>query len=115
MTPSSLSRASTQPTERNLGDLIGKVRQVYLEKDAGSGLGRDLPRLLYSKNAKVSITGRFKERTNEAIKSIEAAVSESSGYLVFPPLDLDDLIKASASCFFAAEQQIHVLFGNTGF
>lgn len=58
---------------------------------ASSGPGRELSRLLYSKNAKVHVAGRSEQRANEAIQSIKTAVSESSGSLVFLSLDLDDL------------------------
>ncbi|KAI0188076.1 hypothetical protein F4808DRAFT_64266 [Astrocystis sublimbata] len=121
MAPGTLSRALTQffpPkalfTEKNLGDLSNKI---YVVTGATSGLGRELSRLLYSKNAKVYMSGRSEERGNEAIQYIKAAVPRSSGSLVFFHLDLDDLasVKKSAERFLAAEKRLHVLFSNAGF
>ncbi|KAI1176531.1 putative estradiol 17 beta-dehydrogenase [Nemania sp. FL0916] len=101
-------------TEKHVPDLSGKV---YIVTGASSGLGRELSRLLYIKNAKVYVTARSEEKGNAVIQYIKAAVPESSGSLVFLPLDLDDLssIKASAERFLSAETKLHVLFNNAGY
>lgn len=80
---------------------------------ATSGVGRELARLLYSKNAKVYIAGRHEE---DAIKHIKGAEPGSTGTLVFLHLDLGDLqsVKASAERFLAAETKLNVLFNNAG-
>ncbi|RYP77671.1 hypothetical protein DL771_001039 [Monosporascus sp. 5C6A] len=101
-------------TEKDVGDLSGKV---YIVTGGNSGLGKELSRLLYSKNAKVYLTARSEEKAKEAIQFIQSAVPNSSGSLIFLPLDLEDLssIKASAERFLAAESRLHVLFNNAGY
>lgn len=85
--------------------------QVYFVTGANSGLGKELSRMLYSKNAKVYITARSEEKANKAIQDIQMAVPKSNGTLVPLVLDLADLstIKASAEKFLAAEPRLHVL------
>lgn len=84
---------------------------------ANSGLGKELSRILYSKNAKVYMTARSEDKVNQAIQDIKAAVPGSTGSLVPIVLDLADLstIKASAERFTSAESRLHVLFNNAGF
>ncbi|KAI0008811.1 putative estradiol 17 beta-dehydrogenase [Xylariaceae sp. FL0662B] len=91
-------------TEKDVGDLSGRV---YIVTGANSGLGKELSRILYSKNAK----------GNEAIESIKKAAPNLSGSLVFLSLDLDDLasVRAAAERFLAAEIRLHVLFNNAGY
>ncbi|KAI0003529.1 putative estradiol 17 beta-dehydrogenase [Xylariaceae sp. FL0662B] len=103
-----------QFSEKDVDDLSGKV---YIVTGANSGLGRELSRLLYSKNAKVYMACRSEEKANATMTYIKGAVSSASGSLVFLPLDLDDLvsIKSSAERFLAAETRLHVLFNNAGY
>ncbi|KAI1392110.1 putative estradiol 17 beta-dehydrogenase [Hypoxylon trugodes] len=100
-------------TEANIPDLSG---HVYLVTGANSGLGKELSRVLYSKNAKVYITARSEEKGNKAIEEIKSAAQGSTGDLIFLPLDLNDLasVKATAEKFLAAETKLHVLFNNAG-
>ncbi|KAH7322413.1 hypothetical protein B0I35DRAFT_425778 [Stachybotrys elegans] len=121
MAPGTLSRALTQffppkPqfTDKDVGDLSGKV---YIVTGANTGLGKHVSRILYSKNAKVYMTGRSQDKTEAAIKSLQEAAPKSTGSLHFLLLDFDDLstVKASAERFLAAEQRLHVLFSNAGF
>ncbi|KAI9697554.1 MAG: hypothetical protein M1820_007753 [Bogoriella megaspora] len=100
-------------TETDLPDLSGKV---YVVTGANTGLGKELSRMLYSKNGKVYMTARSEEKANKAIEDIKSAVPKSSGALVYLPLDLEDLssIKASVDRFLAAETRLHVLFNNAG-
>lgn len=97
-------------TEKNVPDLTGKV---YIVTGATSGVGKELARILYSKNAKVYIAAR---EEGSALTSIKEAEPSSSGTLIFLPLDLEDLrsVKASAERFLAAETKLHVLFNNAG-
>lgn len=101
-------------TEKDVPDLKGKV---YLVTGANTGLGKELSRMLYSKNAKVYVTARTEDKASQAIKDIQAAVPNSTGTLVPLVLDLADLstIKASAEVFTAAESRLHVLFNNAGY
>jgi retinol dehydrogenase 12 len=73
--------------------------------------------MLYSKNGKVYVTARSKDKASQAIKDIQAAVPNCSGTLVPLVLDLADLrtIKASAEAFTSAESRLHVLFNNAGY
>lgn len=89
------------------------MHQVYLVTGATSGIGLQLARILYSKNAKVYIAARTEAGSIAHIKKAEPA---SKGTLVFLPLDLADLrtVKKSAEQFLASETRIHVLFNNAG-
>jgi retinol dehydrogenase-12 len=103
-----------QFTEKNLPDLKGKV---YIITESNTGIGKELVRMLYSKNAKVYVFARSEEKAIKAIEDIKRAEPASTGTLVFSHLDLSDLtrIKASAERFLAAETKLHVLFNNAGF
>jgi NAD(P)-dependent dehydrogenase (short-subunit alcohol dehydrogenase family) len=72
--------------------------------------------LLYSKNGRVYMMTPSEAKANEVIESIKAAAPQSTGSLVFIPLDYDELttFKSSAERFLAAEQRLHVLFNNAG-
>lgn len=116
-------------TEKDAPDLTGKVsgvvesvttlkltisRQVYIVTGSTSGMGLELARILYSKNAKVYIAAR---EPGNAIATIKKAEPASKGELVFLHLDLADLnsVKASAEQFLSAETKLHVLFNNAGY
>ncbi|KAI1111163.1 short-chain dehydrogenase [Nemania sp. NC0429] len=100
-------------TEENLPNLADKV---YLVTGANTGVGKQLARLLYSKNAKVYIAARSEGKANEAIKDIKNSHPSSSGALIFLHIDLNDLssVKASAERFLSMETKLHVLFNNAG-
>ncbi|KAL7900324.1 hypothetical protein HDV63DRAFT_370843 [Trichoderma sp. SZMC 28014] len=100
-------------TENNLGDLSEKV---YIVTGGYSGVGYQLSKLLYAKNAVVYIAGRREDAGQDAIKSIKEAHPDSKGRLEFLLLDLADLstIKASANAFLEKETRIDVLFNNAG-
>lgn len=100
-------------TEKDVPDLSTKV---YIVTGANTGVGKELARMLYSKNAKVYVAARSEAKSNQAIEDIQKLLPQSTGQLVFLPLDLADLstIKATASRFLAAETKLHVLFNNAG-
>lgn len=100
-------------TEQNLPDLQGKV---YIVTGSNTGVGKELARILYSKNAKVYIAARSKEKADSAIKDIKKTTKSSTGSLVFLYLDISDLnkVKSAAQSFLAREQKLHVLFNNAG-
>lgn len=83
---------------------------------ANSGIGKELARILYAKNARVYVTARSHEKGTQAIEDIKREVPESKGKLIFVPLDLADLnqVKASAQQILDREDRIHVLFNNAG-
>ncbi|KXX74202.1 Retinol dehydrogenase 12 [Madurella mycetomatis] len=103
-----------QFTEKDLPDLKGKV---YIVSGANTGIGKELSRILYSKNAKVYIGARNEEKAKRAIDDIKHAEPKSTGTLVFLHLNLADLtsIKASAERFLVAETRLDVLFNNAGY
>lgn len=90
--------------------------QVYLVTGANTGIGKEVARILYSKNATVWIAARNDEKGANAIASIKEAHPLSNGRLEYMHLDLSDLstIKASAEAFLTKEQRLDVLFNNAG-
>ncbi|KAI0554300.1 hypothetical protein F4679DRAFT_527869 [Xylaria curta] len=100
-------------TERDLPQLHGKV---YLITGANTGVGKELARILYSKDAKVYVAARSEAKASAAIEDIKKTEPTSKGELVFIKLDLADLstIKASAQDFLNRETKLHVLFNNAG-
>ncbi|KAI1330246.1 short-chain dehydrogenase [Xylariaceae sp. FL0255] len=100
-------------TEENVSDLSGKV---YLVTGANTGIGKQLARLLYSKNGKVYLACRSESKATDAIEDIKKSHPSSTGSLVFLQFDLNDLaaVKAAAEKFLATETKLHVLFNNAG-
>ncbi|KAM0247231.1 hypothetical protein ACHAQJ_009939 [Trichoderma viride] len=100
-------------TEEDLPDLQGKV---YIVTGSNTGAGKELARLLYSKNASIYLLARSEDKTNNAIADIRHAYPASNGDMAFLRLDLADLstIKATVDRFLAAETKLHVLFNNAG-
>ncbi|KAI2642712.1 short-chain dehydrogenase [Xylaria nigripes] len=100
-------------TEKDIPDLGGKV---YIVTGANTGIGKEVARILYSKNAVVWVTARSDEKGANAIASIKEAHPSSTGRLEYLHLDLSDLttIKASAEKFLAKESRLDVLFNNAG-
>ncbi|KAG8165625.1 hypothetical protein KVR01_004177 [Diaporthe batatas] len=102
-------------TEKDVPDLTGKVCVVT---GSNTGIGKDVARFLYMKNAKVYVACRSEEKALKAIESVrtEPACARSTGELVFLPLDLADLpsTKAAAENLIAKEEKIHLLFNNAG-
>ncbi|KAH9899105.1 hypothetical protein F4778DRAFT_186079 [Xylariomycetidae sp. FL2044] len=101
-------------TEKNVGDLTGRV---YIVTGANTGVGKDLSRMLYSRNATVYMLARSSDKTNQAIADIKKLVPVSSGALKYLHLDLGDLasIKGTVERFLALESKLHVLWNNAGF
>lgn len=121
MPPSSFRGSLTQffppkplfTTENIPDDLQDKV---YIVTGANSGLGLELARILYAKNAKIYIACRSEEKATQAILSIKEAAPNSTGELVFLSLDLADLAKVrdATRAFLTQESKLHVLFNNAG-
>lgn len=90
--------------------------KVYVVTGANSGMGKELARVLYSKNARVYVACRSPEKGAEAISDIEKATPASRGKLVLLTLDLADLtsVQAAAKEFLSMESKLHVLFNNAG-
>ncbi|GAP87685.1 putative short-chain dehydrogenase [Rosellinia necatrix] len=100
-------------TEHDIPSLCGKV---YLVTGANTGIGKEVAKILYSKNAAVWVTARDAEKGANAVASIKEAHPSSRGRLELLQLDLSDLstIKASAEAFLAKEERLDVLFNNAG-
>ncbi|KAK8029893.1 hypothetical protein PG993_011184 [Apiospora rasikravindrae] len=100
-------------TDKDVPDLTGKV---IIVTGSNTGLGKEIARIVYSKNAKVYMMARSEDKTLRAMEDIKMAVPKSGGELIFLPLDLSDLtkVKKSASEFLGRERQLHVLFNNAG-
>ena len=83
---------------------------------ANTGIGKEVARILYSKNAAVWIAARNGEKGVNAITSIKEAHPSSGGRLESLQLDLSDLatIRASAEAFLAKEKRLDVLINNAG-
>lgn len=100
-------------TEKDLPDLKDKI---YIVTGANTGSGKELTRLLYTKNAKIYLMARSEEKTKAAIEDIQKATPESTGSLHYIKLDLADLstIKPTVQRFLESETKLHVLFNNAG-
>ncbi len=81
-----------------------------------SGIGLELVKILYARNAKVYIAARSERKAFKAISSIETSFPESKGVLIFHHLDLDDLalVKQSANSFLSKEARLDVLWNDAG-
>lgn len=97
-------------TEINVSPQDGKV---FLVTGGTSGIGLELAKMLYAKNARVYITGRS---SGEAISAIRASAPSSTGTVSFLYLALDDLttIKSTVDAFRTKETKLHVLWNNAG-
>ncbi|KAI0181838.1 NAD(P)-binding protein [Hypoxylon sp. FL1284] len=100
-------------TENDVPDLTDKV---VIVTGSNTGIGKQTSQILYSKNAKVYMMARSEEKTRRAMDDIRTAVPNSTGDLVYIPLDLADLpsVKTSAEEFLRREDKLHLLFNNAG-
>ncbi|RFU72323.1 hypothetical protein TARUN_9934 [Trichoderma arundinaceum] len=99
-------------TEADLASLDGKV---VIITGGSSGIGLELAKILYRKNARIYIATRSEEKARKAIQDIQAS-GTTGGSVEFLPLKLDDLssIKASVEEFKAKETKLHILWNNAG-
>jgi retinol dehydrogenase-12 len=100
-------------TESSLPDLKGRV---YIVTGASAGIGKELARLLYSRNGTVYLAARSSDKANAAIAWIKETHPSSQGTARFLKLDLGDLttIKRTAQEFLSQENRLDVLFNNAG-
>lgn len=94
-------------------DLTGKV---FLVTGASSGMGREVARVLYSRNARVYAACRNKDKALSVIEDIKKTAPTSGGQLNYLHLELADLasVKACATDFLNRESKLHILFNNAG-
>jgi retinol dehydrogenase-12 len=99
--------------ESSIPDLQGKV---YIVTGASAGVGKELARILYSRNGTVYVAARSVDKASAAIAWIQQSHPDSQGTLHFLKLDLNDLegIKPSAEEFLSKEKRLDVLFNNAG-
>ncbi|EUC44908.1 hypothetical protein COCMIDRAFT_96972 [Bipolaris oryzae ATCC 44560] len=100
-------------TESSLPDLKDKV---FIVTGASAGVGKELARLLYSRNGTVYAAARSTEKTTAALAWIKEQHPSSKGKLAHLHLDLNDLegIKPSVENFLAQESRLDVLVNNAG-
>ncbi|KAH7150898.1 amidase signature domain-containing protein [Fusarium sp. MPI-SDFR-AT-0072] len=109
----SLFAGSPRYTENDLPDLKGKVIAIT---GSNTGVGKEIAKMVYSKNAKVYMFARTTTKNEKARDEIKAAFPESRGELICIQLDLADLnsVQAAAAEFVSKEDKLHVLFNNAG-
>ncbi|MCJ1312187.1 hypothetical protein MMC25_005861 [Agyrium rufum] len=100
-------------TETSLPDLHEKVCIVT---GAASGVGLELAKILYSKNATVYIGARSSSRVAQGIKAIQSTTTTKSGKLKSMVINLSDLttIAPAADAFLAQETHLNLLVHNAG-
>ncbi|CAN8099746.1 unnamed protein product [Discula destructiva] len=100
-------------TEHNVDYQEGKV---FLVTGGASGIGFELAKMLYSKNARVYIAGRSEDKAQQAVEEIRISSPSATGSINFLYLALDDLstIKSSVDEFKTRESKLHVLWNNAG-
>ncbi|KAI1827782.1 NAD(P)-binding protein [Xylaria intraflava] len=99
--------------EDDVPDLENKV---IIVTGSNTGVGKEIARIVYSKNAKVYMMARSEEKTRKAMDDIRTSFPQSRGQMTYIRLDLSDLtsIKTSAQEFLTKERELHVLFNNAG-
>lgn len=100
-------------TEGSLPDQTGRV---HIVTGGYSGIGLELVKVLYGKNAVVYIIGRSSEKARQAISNLQRSAPLSSGRLEFIACNFADLadIKPAAHEFMDKEQRLDVLTNNAG-
>ncbi|KAM0253669.1 hypothetical protein ACHAQJ_007181 [Trichoderma viride] len=105
-------------TEKDLArsERKGWFATVYVITGSNTGIGKELAKILYSKNAKIYIAARNELKGLAAIESIKADLPYSSGTLIFLHLELDDLtlVSQAARALLSQETRLDVLFNNAG-
>ncbi|KAI0114167.1 NAD(P)-binding protein, partial [Hypoxylon sp. NC0597] len=100
-------------TDKDVPDQSGKV---FIITGGASGVGFEVSRILYEKNATVYIATRTASKIQNAIEDIKKQCPNSQGRLESLILDLANLetIKPAVEGFISKEQRLDVLFNNAG-
>ncbi|KAI1385666.1 uncharacterized protein F4822DRAFT_413846 [Hypoxylon trugodes] len=100
-------------TDKDIPDQSGRV---FIVTGGASGVGFEVSRILYEKNATVYIATRTASKIEAAIGRIKEQYQTSHGKLEALILDLEDLatIKPAVENFMSKEQRLDVLFNNAG-
>lgn len=98
-------------TEQNLPDQSGRV---VIVTGGYTGIGYELSKILYQRNASIYLAGRSPDKAQKAVERLREEFPYSGGSLEVLKLDLSDLstIKASAKEFLLREQRLDVLVNN---
>jgi len=94
----------------DIPDLSGKV---VIVTGGNAGVGKETIRALLSKNAKVYMASRNKEKADAAISELKETTGNNA---IFLPLDLADFtsIQRAVEIYRSQETQLHILFNNGG-
>ncbi|KAI1088004.1 NAD(P)-binding protein [Rostrohypoxylon terebratum] len=100
-------------TDKDVSDQTGKV---FIVTGGASGVGFEVSRILYEKNATVYIAARAEPKATNAINSIKKQCTGSHGKLEALVLDLasPNTIKPAVEGFLSKEQRLDILFNNAG-
>lgn len=100
-------------TEQDVAEQTGRV---HIVTGGASGIGFELVKILYLKNATIYIAARSADKIKSAIKDIQEQCQTSKGRLESLLLDLSDLttIKPAVAEFQSKERRLDVLFHNAG-
>ncbi|OTA54473.1 NAD(P)-binding protein [Hypoxylon sp. EC38] len=100
-------------TDKDVPDQSGKV---FIVTGGASGVGFEVSRILYGKNAIVYIATRTASKIQNAIEDMRRQCPNSQGRLKSLILDLANLatIKPAVENFISKEQRLDVLFNNAG-
>ncbi|KAI0381293.1 NAD(P)-binding protein [Hypomontagnella monticulosa] len=100
-------------TDKDVPDQSGKV---FIVTGGATGVGFEVSRILYEKNATVYIATRSASKIQNAIDNIKKQCANSQGRLETMVLNLANLetIKPAVEEFLSKEQRLDVLFNNAG-
>ncbi|OTB02202.1 hypothetical protein M426DRAFT_322909 [Hypoxylon sp. CI-4A] len=98
-------------TEKNCPDQTGRV---FIVTGGYTGVGFELCKILYAKNATVYMAGRSTPKAEKALASIISSSPSSTGSVDFLKLDLSNLstIKPAVNSFTSQQQRLDVLVNN---
>ncbi|KAI0700474.1 NAD(P)-binding protein [Cytidiella melzeri] len=96
-----------------VNDIPDQTGKVIIVTGGNAGIGKETVRVLLTKNAKVYIATRNKEKSLAVIEDLKKQTGKEA---LFLQLDLSDLksVKAFAEEFLRKERKLHVLYNNTG-
>lgn len=97
-------------------DLPDQTGKVHIVTGGSSGVGFELVKVLYCKNATVYVAARKGSKLDNTVKSLREACPQSHGRIEPMAIDLGDLptVRAAAEMFLAKEARLDVLIHNAG-
>ncbi|XXH01635.1 hypothetical protein Hte_007995 [Hypoxylon texense] len=100
-------------TDKDVPDQSGKV---FIVTGGASGVGYEVSRILYGKNASIYIAARSEAKIHKAIEEIKQRHPSGHGKLEALIIDLANLdtIKPAVENFMSKEQRLDILFNNAG-